>query len=87
MATKIGRNAPRQLRKGPRPKIEPARRLNIFVGDTVEVVDGRYDLGKQGTVLKIIPEKQQVIVKGIREVRWRLRMRVLHCPALCNFRA
>jgi hypothetical protein len=36
----------------------------------VEVVDGRHDLGKQGEVLRMIPEKLQVIVKGVREVHY-----------------
>lgn len=69
MASKVGRSAPRVFKKGARPKIELPKRLNIFVGDTVQVVDGRYDLGKQGKVLRILPEKQLVTVQGVREVR------------------
>ena len=78
----LGRGAPRQLKKGPRPKIELLpRRLNLFLGDTVEVVDGRYDLGKQGKVIKIDREKQQIFVKGVREVRANLIFRALTVAA------
>jgi hypothetical protein len=34
----------------------------------VEVVDGPHDLGKQGKVIRMVPEKLQLIVQGVREV-------------------
>ena len=39
-------------------------RINIKKNDTVTVVSGR-DAGKQGKVLKVIPEKNRVIVQGV----------------------
>ena len=39
-------------------------RINLKKNDTVTVVSGR-DAGKQGKVLKVIPEKNRVIVQGV----------------------
>ncbi len=39
-------------------------RINLKKNDTVEVIAGR-DAGKQGKVLKVIPEKNRVIVQGV----------------------
>ena len=39
-------------------------RINVKKNDTVQVVAGR-DAGKQGKVLKVIPEKNRVIVQGV----------------------
>jgi len=39
-------------------------RINLKKNDTVQVIAGR-DAGKQGKVLKVIPEKNRVIVQGV----------------------
>ena len=39
-------------------------RINVKKNDTVQVLAGR-DAGKQGKVLKVIPEKNRVIVQGV----------------------
>ncbi len=39
-------------------------RVNLKKNDTVQVISGR-DAGKQGKVLKVIPEKNRVIVQGV----------------------
>jgi large subunit ribosomal protein L24 len=39
-------------------------RINLRKDDTVTVVSGR-DAGKQGKILKVIPEKNRVIVQGV----------------------
>ena len=39
-------------------------RINLKKNDTVLVISGR-DAGKQGKVLKVIPEKNRVIVQGV----------------------
>ena len=39
-------------------------RINLKKNDTVTVVSGK-DAGKQGKVLKVIPEKNRVIVQGV----------------------
>ena len=39
-------------------------RINLKKNDTVTVISGR-DAGKQGKVLKVIPEKNRVIVQGV----------------------
>ncbi len=39
-------------------------RMNIRKNDTVQVITGR-DAGKQGKVLKVIREKNRVIVQGV----------------------
>jgi large subunit ribosomal protein L24 len=39
-------------------------RINLKKNDTVTVVSGR-DAGKQGKILKVIPEKNRVIVQGV----------------------
>jgi hypothetical protein len=39
-------------------------RINLRKNDTVEVIAGK-DAGKQGKVLKVIPEKNRVIVQGV----------------------
>ena len=43
-------------------------RINVKKNDTVEVMAGR-DAGKQGKVLKVIPEKNRVIVQGVAFVK------------------
>lgn len=50
----------KKTQKQKRPK------LKIKRGDTVMVITGRYqDKGKVGKVLRVIPEKMQVIVEGV----------------------
>jgi large subunit ribosomal protein L24 len=39
-------------------------RLRLKKDDTVQVISGR-DAGKQGKVLKVLPEKNRVIVQGV----------------------
>ena len=39
-------------------------RINLKKNDTVQVIAGR-DAGKQGKILKVIPEKNRVIVQGV----------------------
>jgi large subunit ribosomal protein L24 len=39
-------------------------RMHVKSGDTVQVISGR-DKGKVGEVLKAIPKKSQVLVKGV----------------------
>ena len=39
-------------------------RINFKKNDVVQVIAGR-DAGKQGKVLKVIPEKNRVIVQGV----------------------
>ena len=39
-------------------------RVNLKKGDNVEVITGK-DAGKTGKVLKVIPEKNRVIVQGV----------------------
>ena len=41
-----------------------AARIRLKKGDLVQVIAGR-DAGKQGKVLKILPEKNRVIVQGV----------------------
>ena len=43
-------------------------RINLKKDDTVTVVSGR-DAGKQGKVLKVIPEKNRVIVEGVNFIK------------------
>lgn len=44
------------------PKI--SYKMHVKKGDTVQVISG-HDKGKVGEILKAIPEKSQVIVKGV----------------------
>ena len=44
----------------------------IRKGDTVMVLTGR-DKGKQGSVLKVLPEKDRVIVQGVNMVKRHFR--------------
>jgi large subunit ribosomal protein L24 len=43
---------------------EPRPRIRLKKNDTVQVIAGR-DAGKQGKILKVIPEKNRVIVQGV----------------------
>jgi large subunit ribosomal protein L24 len=43
-------------------------RINLKKNDTVQVIAGR-DAGKQGKILKVIPEKNRVIVQGVSFVK------------------
>jgi large subunit ribosomal protein L24 len=46
-------------------KVHPKRRwLDLAPGDPVIVIAGK-DKGKQGEVLRTIPERQKVVVKGV----------------------
>ena len=45
-------------------KPEPYGRFNVKKGDLVEVITGK-ELGKQGKVLKVFPEKNQIIIEKI----------------------
>ena len=46
----------------------PRTRINLKKNDTVQVIAGR-DAGKQGKILKVIPEKNRVIVQGVSFVK------------------
>ena len=48
------------------------KKLKIKTGDTVMVIAGK-DKGKVGKVLKVIPEKERVIVEGVRIVKKHVR--------------
>lgn len=39
--------------------------VKIFKGDTVQVVTGKRDLGKQGKVIDVIPLKNLIVVEGV----------------------
>ena len=40
--------------------------LKIRKGDTVEIISGRRDeVGKQGEVIRVLPEERRVVVQGI----------------------
>ena len=43
-------------------------RINLKKNDTVQVIAGR-DAGKQGKILKVIPEKNRVVVQGVAFVK------------------
>jgi large subunit ribosomal protein L24 len=41
-------------------------RVKIRKGDTVEVINGRFeDKGKRGEVIKVLPEERRIVVQGI----------------------
>lgn len=42
--------------------------MNIKKGDTVKVISGA-NLGKEGTVLKVYPDKNKVIVEGVNIIK------------------
>jgi large subunit ribosomal protein L24 len=48
------------------------KKFKIKTGDTVMVIAGK-DKGKVGKVLKVIPEKERVIVEGVRIVKKHVR--------------
>jgi large subunit ribosomal protein L24 len=50
------------------PATAQRTRINLKKNDTVQVIAGR-DAGKQGKVLKVIPEKNRVIVQGVSFVK------------------
>lgn len=43
-------------------------KVHIKKGDTVLVIAGK-DAGKKGKVLKVIPDKQKVVVEGVNRVK------------------
>jgi len=45
-------------------KQTPKTRMHVKTGDTVQIISGK-DKGKIGEILKAIPDKSQVIVKGV----------------------
>ena len=47
-------------------------KLKIKKGDHVVVITGK-DKGKKGEVLKVMPEENRAIVKGVAMVRWHQR--------------
>jgi len=47
---------------------EERTRIRLKKNDTVQVIAGR-DAGKQGKILKVIPEKNRVIVQGVAFVK------------------
>jgi large subunit ribosomal protein L24 len=50
------------------PQAAQRTRINVKKNDTVMVIAGR-DAGKQGKVLKVIPEKNRVVVQGVSFVK------------------
>ena len=49
---------------GLRNKVHERHRINLKKDDNVQVMTGK-DAGKTGRVLKVIPEKNRVIVQGV----------------------
>ena len=45
-----------------------ARRMKIKKGDKVVVIAGK-DLGREGTVISVHPDRQQVLVQGVNMIR------------------
>ncbi|OGL47736.1 MAG: 50S ribosomal protein L24 [Candidatus Schekmanbacteria bacterium RBG_13_48_7] len=45
-------------------KPEPYGKFNVKKGDLVQVISGK-ELGKRGKVLKVIPEKNQIVVEKV----------------------
>jgi large subunit ribosomal protein L24 len=43
-------------------------KFRIRSGDTVQVITGK-DKGKTGRVLRVMPDKEQVVIEGIRRVK------------------
>ncbi|MFQ6046450.1 MAG: 50S ribosomal protein L24 [Gemmatimonadales bacterium] len=54
----------RRKRKGSKAT---AQKMHIAKGDTVRVLRGEYR-GKEGTVLRVLPRKNRVVVEGVNEV-------------------
>jgi large subunit ribosomal protein L24 len=48
----------------PAPAVQDHARIRLKKNDTVQVIAGR-DAGKQGKILKVIPDKNRVIVQGV----------------------
>src|ERR1700693_2833541 len=46
------------------PKPKTKTRLKLKKGDRVQVLQGK-DRGKQGLILKVLPEQRKVIVEGV----------------------
>ena len=42
----------------------PKMKMKIRKGDRVKVISGA-DVGKEGTVLRVVPEKNRVVVQGV----------------------
>lgn len=42
--------------------------MNIKKGDTIMVITGK-DTGRKGKVLKVVPDKNRVVVEGINQVK------------------
>ncbi len=53
---------------GLRNKPQERHRILLHKDDTVQVVTGR-DAGKTGRILKVIPEKNRVIVQGVSMIK------------------
>jgi large subunit ribosomal protein L24 len=51
------------------------RPLDIRAGDTVEVISGK-DAGKRGTVERVIPETQRIVVQGVNLMKRHTRANV-----------
>lgn len=52
-----------------------SRALDIRSGDTVEVIAGK-DRGKRGTVERVIPERQRIVVQGVNLMKRHTRANV-----------
>jgi large subunit ribosomal protein L24 len=52
-----------------------ARSLDIKSGDSVEVIAGK-DRGKRGTVERVIPERQRIVVQGVNLMKRHTRANV-----------
>nr|WP_218080847.1 50S ribosomal protein L24 [Anthocerotibacter panamensis] len=46
---------------------KPTFKVHVKTGDTVQVISGKYK-GKVAKILKVIPEKSQVVVEGVNMV-------------------
>lgn len=48
----------------PKHKLIPRHEWNVHVGDLVQITAGFKDIGKQGRILKCLPNQASVLVDG-----------------------
>lgn len=54
----------RSVQGGPNRGRAPRTKVHVRRGDRVKVIRGN-DSGKEGTVVRVLPEKNQVVVEGV----------------------
>lgn len=57
----------RKSRRKVKQRKATAHKMHITKGDTVRVLRGEYR-GKEGTVLRVLPKQNRVVVEGVNEV-------------------